>query len=622
MEKRRIAVTTLVNTTPEVAWALLISLLPRSTVASSGTRRPAWRDMIADDWPEDVSSDEYSAQIAVYAEIAIACAKREPLKLAELMENLEDLPPPAQEQVLAHINSDEILESSEDIRMQLWSALTDLIAKHRRFADADWAMAPGRIGLLTEVTERLAPRRSRLWLRSLFRQRDYDPYDETRTLQEQQAALDARRREAIEDVIARGGIAAVLDLAGDVESPWRLGFVLGDLGSTEADRAILPAMLGADKREFAQLAEGFVRGRFRHNQWMWADELNLSGWRATQIGEFMSYMPFSPETWARVARLMNEDEGSYWTKVHANPYELDQRSLEVAVRRLIEHRRPQAAIQCLDQHRRKHEPLDVALVVDALLAAVGSSEPMDQVGPYRIVELIRVLQLDPNTKPEDMFSVEWAYLPLLSRREGPYPTLLRHGLATEPAFFCKVISLVFRSKHEAPATDGENSSAESVEETRAANAYRLLREWRSPPGVQSDGSYDGNALHAWLDEVKRICTQSGHLEIAMTFVGHVLTYSPPDPDGLWIHRAAAGALNERDAGDMRDGFRTELFNSRGVHGFTAGGEEHELSTKYQARAEEVEAAGYHRLAATLSGLAASYERQAEREASRDPFDER
>jgi hypothetical protein len=41
------------------------------------------------------------------------------------------------------------------------------------------------------------------------------------------------------------------------------------------------------------------------------------------------------------------------------------------------------------------------------------------------------------------------------------------------------------------------------------------------------------------------------------------------------------ALNAKDAGDMRDGYRTELFNSRGVHGFSAGREERELARKYR-----------------------------------------
>ena len=138
--------------------------------------------------------------------------------------------------------------------------------------------------------------------------------------------------------------------------------------------------------------------------------------------------------------------------------------------------------------------------------------------------------------------------------------------------------------------------------------------------MQRDGTFNGDALTNWLATVKSACVESGHLDIALSKVGHVLAYAPPDPDGLWLHRSVATALNAKDADDMRKGFTAELFNMRGVHWRTAGKEERELAEKYQSQAETVEAAGYHRLANALRDLAASYERDAEHEASTDPFD--
>jgi len=99
----------------------------------------------------------------------------------------------------------------------------------------------------------------------------------------------------------------------------------------------------------------------------------------------------------------------------------------------------------------------------------------------------------------------------------------------------------------------------------AQNAYRLLHDRRVPSAVQSDGTFDGAALDAWMEAMGRDAAASGHLEIAMTMAGHVLTHVPADPDGLWIDRSAAAILNARDAGDLREGFRTETYHSRGVH---------------------------------------------------------
>jgi hypothetical protein len=133
----------------------------------------------------------------------------------------------------------------------------------------------------------------------------------------------------------------------------------------------------------------------------------------------------------------------------------------------------------------------------------------------------------------------------------------------------------------------------------------------------SKGTYLDIALKSWLEKVKSSCSDSGHLEIALLMVGHVLAYTPPDPDGLWINHSAAQALNANDANDMRNGFRTEIFNSRGACFWSSGQGEQELADKYFAQAEEVEFHGYYRLASTLRDLATSYKQDAEREASRD-----
>ena len=94
--------------------------------------------------------------------------------------------------------------------------------------------------------------------------------------------------------------------------------------------------------------------------------------------------------------------------------------------------------------------------------------------------------------------------------------------------------------------------------------------------------------------------------------GQVLFYAPPDPDGLWIHRGVAEVLNAKEAGDIRLGYEIEIFNSRGAHFVDPEGKpERELASRYRQQAEEVEMAGYHRLAISLREAAVSYEREAE-----------
>ncbi|MFO1350914.1 MAG: hypothetical protein U1F68_09650 [Gammaproteobacteria bacterium] len=615
--KRKTAVAILLHELPNVAWKLLLSLLPQSHQISMGSRKPEWREMIDDDWSKSVTYREYWEQIAIYAELAISAAKSSLSKLADLIDRLDDLPPSAHDQLLAHLESDAIVSMPQTDRLRLWPELVDLVTKHRKFADAKWAMKPEQVDKIAAVAERLAPNAPFFRHQRLFSERDFDLYEEKGNYENQRNELEERRQRAVLEVFTSGGVQTVLEFAKAAESPWRVGTAFGVVAEHDADRAVLPELLGTANKSLVQLAGGFVWGRFRSKGWQWVDETDTSQWTPAQIGQFLAYLPFTSDTWERSDRLLASNDAFYWTKTGANPYQAEN-NLEIAVDRLVEHGRPRAAIECLHKMQYDKKPLDTQRAIKALLAAVDSAEGTHAMNVYETVEIIKALQDDPGTNPDDLFRVEWAYLLLLDRPNDAYPKLLEQRLADDPNFFCEVIRIVFHSKNE------ERALGEPAEQRKniATNAYRLLDRWRTPPGSQKEGAYNGEVLTAWLGHVKAACVESGHLEIALTMVGHVLIHTPPDPDGLWIHHSAAAALNAKDTGDMRDGFRTALFNSRGVHWVDPEGrEERKLAEKYHTQAEQVESRGYHRLANSLKELAASYEQDAERQASRHPFDD-
>src|SRR6185369_14994985 len=419
--------------------------------------------------------------------------------------------------------------------------------------------------------------------------------------------LENRRQEAIKEIYKKGGSQAVFAFAVAVQSPWRVGLAFGSLAEEEVDRLILPEFFEAEEKPLAQFAGGFVWGRFNQCDWPWVDNVDTSQWDRVQIGQLLSYLPFKQGTWERSKRLLGEDESEYWRKTSANPYQAET-GLEHPIDKLLQHGRPNVALRCLNRMLHGGQPFHSEQAVRALVAALESTEGAHSLDGYQIVEIIKALQEDPNTNQNDLSRMEWAYLPLLDYHENFSPKLLWRRLATEPTFFCEVIRLVFASKNE------ERSPQESTEGKRkiVVNAYRLLSEWRNPPGCREDGRYDGDTLAVWLDTVKRVCSETGHLEVAMTVIGQALNHVPSDPGGLWIHRSAAAALNTKDAKDMRDGFRTGLLNSRGAHYVDpTGAPERELAGKYRNQAEDVESAGFHRLATTLRELAESYVRQAE-----------
>jgi hypothetical protein len=490
--------------------------------------------------------------------------------------------------------------------------LVDLIAKHRKYADAEWALLPEALDGIASVAEKLGPQSLIYRHQRLFSERDFDLFEEKGNYQEEQEKLQQRRNQAINEVFAAGGVGAVLELAGFAESPFRVGWALGLNEEQSADGVIVPDLLESETQALARFAAGFVCARFRLREWPWVDALDTAGWTPSRIGLLLAYLPFTPATWERVGRLLREDQAPYWSTTRVNPYEAVG-GLATAIDRLVEYGQPLAAIDCLERLIHEKQPFEPAQAIRVLLAVLQSPAMGNMAAQHGIREILGTLQEQPNGHVEDILRLEWAFLSLLDRHYNAAPKLLERHLADDPNFYCEVIRRVFRSR-----TAPRETTVITEEQSKIAmHGFKLLQAWRRPPGTTPEGKYDGDALNTWLAAVKAACSESGHLEVALTHVGHVLVYVKSDLDGLWLHHAAAHALNAADAGDMRDGFCSELFNSRGVYSPSGGQEEQTLATGYRMRAEELEAHGYHRVAASLQALAESYERQAERDAAQD-----
>src|SRR5690606_5171378 len=163
-----------------------------------------------------------------------------------------------------------------------------------------------------------------------------------------------------------------------------VGSSLGFVAVNDVDVMVLPNLFDTESGCLNQFASGFVRGRFLSRGWQWVDTINTSQWTPSQIGQFLSYLPFVPETWERSKQLLGEDESSYGTNTNTNPYKIDG-SLEVAIDSLVKYGRPRAAIQCLSRMKHAKQSFNNKRAADVLLAALDSSENVNITDQYAIV---------------------------------------------------------------------------------------------------------------------------------------------------------------------------------------------------------------------------------------------
>lgn len=617
-QKRKAAVEAVVKEQPVVGWKFLLALLPHSHGLTTGCHRPIWRNFIPQGWKDGVLISEYWEQITAYIDLAAMLAKSETGKLCELIKRLSDFPNSAQESLLEHLRSDAVVSMSESDRLPLWEALDEMVRHHSKFSDADWALPEESIKKLQETAQMLAPTSPVNKYNYLFGGRDFDLYDEKGNFDEQRKRLDEARRVAINEIIGDGDVSVALAFAKEVAAPNEVGRALGAIASDKMEKLILPSLLDYEDETSVRVVAGFVWARFWKLKMKWVDAVLERGWSPEYQSSFLALLPFEEDIWKRVSsHLTASHEALYWKHATVNPYGPD-RDLTIAIEKLLEYGREGAAVMCAARSADDRLRFDKSLATRALLAVIASERGIAELDKYETVELIKHLQESETADKDALFQIEWNFLPWLDRFSSGSPVTLEKQLASDPGFFAETIGLVFRSKKISKEDSGE---PDERKKHLARNAYKLLTEWNRCPGEQDDGTFCAAAFNAWFDDVRRLTEESGHAEVAQIQIGHVLTCAPPDPCGLWIHEVVAAALNLRNTGEMRSGFTTQLFNDRGVHGFTHGKEERELARKNREKAEALEFKGYTRFATAMREFAEQYERQAEREAKRNPFED-
>ena len=607
VDKRIVAVRTILNEWPDIAWDLIIRLLPNQHQTSFGSYKPIWRKVIPEDWEKGATQQEYWQQISFYAELAVFASGQNIARISTLIDHFDNLPESAFDQFIQVLVSQPILDLSEEQRLLIWNRLTKLTNKHRRFSDAEWALPNERVTRIEQVAEQLSPTDPFNLYQNLFTDNDFYLYEENGNREEQHQQLEKRREIAISEILHQDGVEGVIRFAETVSSPAQVGKALGAIADSVIEQAFLPYLLSSAHNKHESLVTGFVRRRYQLRGWKWCDDFDKSSWTPEQVGEFLACLPFTKETWDRASEWLQTHESAYWNCTDVNVYQADS-GITIAIEKLIEHGRPHAAINCLDRARNAKQPIDSNQCVRALLAAISSNEPSSAMDSYHIVELIKFLQDEPSVNQDELFKVEWAYVPLLDHHSGATPQYLESRLANDPEFFCEIIRLIYRSKN-------GQQHRESTEELKkiATNAWKLLHEWKTPPGTQRDGTFSEECFNEWLQRVREVCTESGHLEVALINIGEVLIHTPSDPDGLWIRRVVAAALNDRESDDLRSGFSTGVYNSRGAHFVDPSGiPERRLAEQFRSKAEDVENAGFQRFAVTLRDLANSYDHEAER----------
>jgi len=592
---------------PDIAWKTLLSLLPNQDQISMRSHRPSFRNFIPENWKQEVPAPEYWEQVRGYAAMAVDMAKGNMPYVSALVENLDNIPQPSYGSFLDYLSSDEIIKLPDEQKQPIWETMIAFIRKHRRFSDAKWALHPEMVDFLQQTADKITPSNPEYLHRYLFSNRDYDSLDRDVDWHTQQEIILNQRIDAVKQIYEINKTDSVISFSEHVENPAKVGNAFAHIANYDNDNELLPDFLDSQEHYKKQLISEYIRTRYHIAGLNWIDSLNAQTWSTEQKCALLFNVPFEIEIWEKADELLGEHVGDYWKKINVNPF-ATQSSLLPAIESLLQNGRSRLALDCIYAHYFSKKEFFKEQAIKALITGTTSEEPVGVIDAHHVTEIIKMLQDDPQINEDELFNIEWAYLPLLNRYSNAEPKLLEKHLSQKPELFIKAIQLIYRSKNQT-----EEQEPDETRKNIALNAWKLLHEWKRPPGKLDDGTFSGEVLKKWFDEVKTKTTQSGHYEVAMTHLGHVLFYAGSDPSGLWIHQSAAELLDEKDNDNIRQGFSSEVYNSRGVYTVDPSGKsERELADLWEKNAEDIEKLGLIYFASSLKELAKSYEREAER----------
>ena len=509
---------------------------------------------------------------------------------------------------MRHLESEAVLGGPEDKLIGLWTEMNRLVWLLRSYSDNEWAPSTNSLSRISATLEKLAPSNPIFRHRITFQLDDPSEFLETDNSEEDKRRSLKKREQAVLEILSFGGMDAVVKLVNDADASYNIAEALASVATSEIDDYILPSQLETESSKIGDFVRYYVFRRRHQEGWEWFDGLDRTNWSTSQTARILSFQPFEADTWHRVTEWLGDNEDKYWLSEELNILRVDA-DIEFGIDKLIQFRRYGAAIKLLVPIGSNQPRLDIRKGVEVLNAVSAAPGSVDTPGSRYIVMLIKALQSDSATEPQDLAAIEWAYFPLLDSRQGIHSNNIERYISERPDAFCELIRLIYRS------SKAEESIQETTERIQilATNAWSLLRKWRTTPGKQSDGSFSADQFNTWLSHVKESCEESGHLEVAFTHIGQVLVFCPPDPDGLWMHHAAAEALNDEETAEMRTGYYLGLRNSRGTYFVDpTGAPELGLAYDYRTKADEIEDARYQRIARALRDLADSYESEAQR----------
>jgi hypothetical protein len=594
VEERVASLSLLCERHPTVGWKLLLKLLPHPHDTATPTHEPAWHDYGRSDMPP-LTNRVIAKAYRGYAELALDLAQANLGRQIDLLEAYPNFPTEYRDRVLDMLKESRGRPQEERVRVEAWTKLRHIVAHHRSFSDAAWALKETDLKALEKLSQEFLPEDAVARHKWLFDNQWPEIGHRAEDFDGKQHEIDEQRRAAIRDIALSQGWSGLHKLVREAQHPYIPAVALAEV--VESDTELLEALGSwANGRSSGELMAIRAASRVRaQRSQTWTKELidyaNKAKWAPDVVATSLLDYPCDIETFRLVASLGSDVEHFYWTHCWFHVSQCDAETKKFVAENYIRYGRPSDMLDAAGQNL---EGLGVPLVVrllDDTIKQFNEGRLPQQRGmfSYHLANAFKWLRKQTETDRLTLARLEYAFLPLLvgPGHEGEDTLALHRLLSEDPGFFVQVLCDLYK-----PASKPREQPVDENSKARAEAAWRLLDSWTIVPGTKNSKDIDPEVLEAWITTARTLARERDRADVCDLQIGQVLFHADKEPEtGVWPPLVILDLIERLSSKALERGFALECVNSRGVTWrapLDGGNQERTLERQWADRAKALE----------------------------------
>ena len=572
-----------------IGWKILKKIMPGETSYAVPTYKPKYINVPTEDIT--ITNEEYYKQIDFYFNLMIKYCKTNDERLLDLIDLLDNVSKSNFDKICGYLKSSKIINKKDKSKYKLWDKLESFVHWIRKHSDVNDDIKNEMIEKINDVIKYLKPNDDLYIISRLFKKDTWELIEDYNNYDLSEEKLHELQFNSVDKLYLNEGVSSLLKLSKIVEDSYLLGMIVAKLNiSSDDEKNIILNNLNKSNY-LVDFAKGYVYNKYNRSNAEYDSNLVSSLPVAARIN-FLLMLPYKLVTFKNAEQLLGSDYKEYWKKVDIR-FINDEDALKYSISKLMEVHRYERVLWMyrLSVHNNKTIKFDSNIILTCLEKIDNNFNQFD------ICEAIKDLQKEKNVDINRLFYIEWKFLPLLNH--GDYrPITMEKVISSDANRYSEILQLAFKEHSKSKGTN-------NIDPNIATNAYRLLHQWKLVPGTNDDGYIDSDELKTWYENMKNICKEIDRLEVGLSYFGKVLFHSPKDKSGFWIDKTVAEIINNNEI--IRDGYKTEAFNSVGIVNWDENGTAYNKKCdEYKERAETTELAGYYNFATILREISRDF----------------